>query len=849
MRKYHQKLILDAVNSLIETTDDAEKLSSTNLLADCQKSAIEIGHLVEQLEGEGHILVQHLEEYCELLYRASLELTNQVNSSSIFEDLQRLLSRIEKSTKNDIKPRIEVVFLSYKASMWDSLESIWLSASKCSYCDAHVIPIPFFEKNTDGSFGTFFDESNNYPDYVPVVDWKNYNIAERHPDIIFINNPYDNANFVTSVHPDYYAERLRNFTDMLVYVPYFVTDDKLEEHFAVLPGTIYSHKTIVQSDKIRTEYLRHYKAFEKSNDCIDMFGTAEDKFLALGSPKFDAVMNKKRTDFHVPDEWERLIKNPDGTNKKVILYNTAVAGLLNGDEKVLHKLRHVFACFKENNELVLLWRPHPLSVATCKSMRPQLLNEYQQLIDDYRHDGYGIYDDSPDLHRAIAISDVYYGDGSSLVPMYGITGKPIVIQNIRCQTRDKALFISDFSIDKDGKIWGFDAFSDGLFRLNFNMNSAKFITRSNSTPRENGVEMPFITRYRKVHCTKEQVICFPYYSDNIFIYNLLTKEQAKIAIDKKYLLPIDVYNSSRLRFTIQHLNKIYCFGVGVKAIVVFNANSFEVEYHTLLFEKIGFWTDNNRHYKYPLYISKCDDDGQIILIMKNFGHIIRYSLMTQEIEYLFSITLLEKCMLATISDNHVWLVANKYEKLIKINIEANTITEYSIPLADISFSDEEHLFNHIYDFGRDIFLFPYTSDKILKFDKEFGVFVEYLLDVSELSEDRVDKMMEVKDCDSVLYIFYPYNRTVYELEKLSGKVTPHKFMMDAQEHKQYYSYYFGNNNEIVCENEICCIIDFFAASFNGINAKRKRNFLDYSANKDGSAGKKIFDRISRKVLY
>ena len=41
-----------------------------------------------------------------------------------------------------------------------------------------------------------------------------------------------------------------------------------------------------------------------------------------------------------------------------------------------------------------------------------------------------IFDDTADMNRAIAISDAYYGDPSSLVELYKKTGKPIMIENI-----------------------------------------------------------------------------------------------------------------------------------------------------------------------------------------------------------------------------------------------------------------------------------------------------------------------------------------------------------------------------------------------------------------------------------
>lgn len=98
---------------------------------------------------------------------------------------------------------------------------------------------------------------------------------------------------------------------------------------------------------------------------------------------------------------------------------------------MLEKIKSVFKVFQENkDEIALLWRPHPLMEATISSMCPQLWGEYQALVEEYKAKGWGIYDDSPELERAIAICDGYYGDHSSLVQLCQSVGKPILIQDV-----------------------------------------------------------------------------------------------------------------------------------------------------------------------------------------------------------------------------------------------------------------------------------------------------------------------------------------------------------------------------------------------------------------------------------
>ena len=245
------------------------------------------------------------------------------------------------------------------------------------------------------------------------------------------------------MHSRYYSNNLKKYTDRLVYIPYFILneiepDDQERidnmKHFIWTPGVINADKVIVQSEKMKRIYVNEYLKAAKENGLqgyhIDR-KRLEEKFLGLGSPKLDRVANTRREEIEVPEEWLKIIQKPDGSWKKIIFYNTSVGALLQHNEKMLEKMRYVFGIFKENqDEVALLWRPHPLIKATVESMRPQLWIEYDRLVRKYREEGWGIYDDTSDVDRAIALSDAYYGDGSSVVQLYQQTGKPIMMQDV-----------------------------------------------------------------------------------------------------------------------------------------------------------------------------------------------------------------------------------------------------------------------------------------------------------------------------------------------------------------------------------------------------------------------------------
>lgn len=445
MRTVQKKQLEDFMELLEQAQDEIKNAieqkkieNALRLLGDCQEGAISVGNLIEKTEGEDAAAIQLIEDYCELVYQIHEKLSEGagINVTKIYKLLRQSFFKINHEIRHNIKVRREVVFLPYKASMWDSLESVWQAADDDPDCDAFVIPIPYYDRKSDGSFDVLHYEADLYPDYVPVTKYENYDFENRKPDMIFIHSPYDDCNYVTSVPPFFYSKNLIRFTDCLVYVPYFILSEidpenqrevKGMEHFCTVPGVMNADKVVVQSEDMRKIYV---------NVLTEAAGTDsrkywEDKILGLGSPKIDKILGTKKEELKIPEEWRKIIQKPDGSRKKIILYNTSVSALLHYGEAMLEKMKSVFDIFYKNREdVAFFWRPHPLIEATIKSMRPGLWADYQQLVNRYLADGWGIYDDTPNIDRAILLSDAYYGDRSSVIQLCQKIGLPIMIQNV-----------------------------------------------------------------------------------------------------------------------------------------------------------------------------------------------------------------------------------------------------------------------------------------------------------------------------------------------------------------------------------------------------------------------------------
>lgn len=428
MRKAQKKQILDFAALLEEAHDELKRVISVkqydeaaDILSQCQQGAIQLGELIEQLEGEDFPTILLLESYCELVFQVH-EVISQgqtINENKIYKSLKKSLIRIENSIKNDIKVRLEMVFLPYKASMWDSLENVWMAADADPDCDAYVVPIPYYDRNPDGTMGTYHYEGGDMPSNIPIVHYDSYSFEKRKPDAVFIHNPYDNCNYVTSIDPRFYSGELKKYTEQLVYIPYYSTTGGMSEGQASCPAYYNADYIITQAPKYR-------KFFD-----VEL---PDEKLLPLGSPKFDRVIRMCNAPKHLPEEWRGKAKG-----KKLYFYNTSIGGMLQNTEKFLKKMEYVFQCFAGREDTCVVWRPHPLLESTFESMRTEYYPYYKELRRQFIESGVGIYDDTPDITPTIALCDAYIGDaGTSVTSLFGIVGKPMFILNNDIHTRPEA---------------------------------------------------------------------------------------------------------------------------------------------------------------------------------------------------------------------------------------------------------------------------------------------------------------------------------------------------------------------------------------------------------------------------
>lgn len=396
--------ITNLCNRLLSVNEDDVRLQ---ILTNCQEAVITLGEKLENSNNPIDVkkieelqIIKKLEEFCEQVYLCSQECTQHriVSMKGLIAQVSIALEHIPRTYR--------IAFLPYKASMWDSLESIWRCFAADERCETSVVPIPYFEANRQMNQWDTCYEGDMYPEDVPVVYFQDYLLGDKKPDVVFVHNPFDQHNHVSMVHPAYHSEELKKHCDKLVYVPYFVNSGFLSEDYNELPLLYRSDYLVLQSERMK-ETCKGFPYY--------------DRVLPFGSPKFDKVIRLNKEGVTPPEEW-----NMDLSNKTKLLLNTTLTDFLESGEKLMAKLHRFFEVVAQREDLVIVWRPHPLLEGAVKAMRPQFIEKYQELIDYFNDRHVGVFDRTADVSRAVVATDAYIGSHySSIIALFEVCNKPV----------------------------------------------------------------------------------------------------------------------------------------------------------------------------------------------------------------------------------------------------------------------------------------------------------------------------------------------------------------------------------------------------------------------------------------
>lgn len=461
---HEMKTMLDAI--FIEA-DAGNYEVVADLLIQCQQLAIDLGTLTESVKGENNacttLVVGQLEKLCECLYAVYETFTdeNGINISLLNERLNNLKQIsdgvFDVITKQIIKKRV-ILFITSGVRQWKELENICRdiisgtenetdndittnnNAVDNNDIDVYVMPVPMLKKNIYGQVTMSNDEILDAVDYeqyieyfsrpecadyaenINLVKWNTYSLELNHPDVIYIQDPYDAENPCMTIPPQFYAKNLQKYTGSLIYVQALKTaefgvDDPLDmynmKHYVTVPGVICADKVIVQSENIKERYVDKLTAF------------AGDDTREIWEAKVIAEADEFKTD--------STQGNSDVSCGKSILFCIGCNEAYEIEEAAIEKLQKKLDVFEQYGDKVKVGIClYPGNIKEWYA-NEQIKSGISSLIEEYAAKEWCDlceFNSNTDMMRLAEEYTAYYGSPAPFAHMFTNLKKPVMLADL-----------------------------------------------------------------------------------------------------------------------------------------------------------------------------------------------------------------------------------------------------------------------------------------------------------------------------------------------------------------------------------------------------------------------------------
>ena len=127
-----------------------------------------------------------------------------------------LIKELIEKNKAD---KIKIIFLVLKSSEWKDIEPLWETVDNDPDSENLVIPLPYYEKKSDGVLGDYHFEKDDFPEKCEAAYFADVDFENLSPDVIFIFSQMDGNNKDVAVPAEFYTSELQKHTKMLIFVP------------------------------------------------------------------------------------------------------------------------------------------------------------------------------------------------------------------------------------------------------------------------------------------------------------------------------------------------------------------------------------------------------------------------------------------------------------------------------------------------------------------------------------------------------------------------------------------------------------------------------------------------------
>jgi hypothetical protein len=367
-------------------------------------------------------------------------------------------------------------------------------------------------------------------------------------------------------------------------------------------------------------------------------------------------------------------------------------------------------------------------------MRPWLEREYADIVNEYKSGGYGIYDDTEDLSRAIALSDMYYGDSSSVMKLFEAAGKPFLGQMIETMITST---INGF-YDDGNYIWFMDS-NNILYKHNKQNNKTEHVWM-----------IPGQKAWANVGIAenKRKLYFVPLSSNEISVFDMEKK------IFEQIYFKNDCNVINKFRAAISFKNFIYFIPIEYPAIMRLNTNTNEIEYFSQWAGSVSVLQISElqeRDWKDVIFCGFCVVESEIAIVIHRANAVMFFNMETCSYK-IKSIGEKNEEYATICFDGQNYYITSYYEKyIVKWNRQTDEILKIRFPH---SFSRKKNKIGNFFIqyLNGNIWLFPASANNAYKINTN-------TYEITELPE--LTEHFENKDLDFYYLNFSCKKNSIY----------------------------------------------------------------------------------------
>ena len=293
-------------------------------------------------------------------------------------------------------------------------------------------------------------ETDGYPPEVALTSYEAYEWELCHPDIIYIQNPYDGWHVSTTVPEAFYSRQLLQYTDKLIYIPWFSLEEFTEDnerefynmkYYAVMPGVVNADMVIVQSEGMRENYIEKLTKWagkatrllwEEKIICVqeEKAGTDAAEKNAC-EPTEHIAENDIDADTDTGRKADNIDADTAGKPVKTIIYYIQLSSFLEYGQKMIDKIQSSLDIFKDS-DIKMVWIVEEQAEKELQRLKPKLYEQYlEKKAYCEREVGTVILRSAANpCDELIGQATAYYGDRGRVALEFEVAKKPVMIQDV-----------------------------------------------------------------------------------------------------------------------------------------------------------------------------------------------------------------------------------------------------------------------------------------------------------------------------------------------------------------------------------------------------------------------------------